>query len=527
MADVVDILLRLRGSRAFQSEADKSAKSIGGVGTQAEESGKKAGVGWKGVAKWAAPAAIFAGTAKFFKDAVSATEDLAKSTLAVQRSTGMTAETASAWGTVLKSRNVDAKQFGVGMTKLSKTMVKASTDGKTFASTFGQLGIAQDTVRAGDINSVLMQSADAFAAMTNPAERAAMAQQLFGRQAQTLLPLMSSGSAGLREQLDIAKQYGATLSTDTVAGAKDLIARQREMKIAWEGLKITFGTALLPAILSIVEAFAKLVAIFQPILRDSTTMSVLFGVLIALFIAYKVAVIASTIATLGFNAAFLLIPLAVIAVVAGLVILYKKVAWFRNAVNAAWAALKTAIGALIGWVREHWPLLLGIFGGPFVALTLLVIRNFGKIVSFVKSMPGRIASAASGMWDGIKDAFRGAVNWIIGAWNGLQFRIPGFDPPGPGPKFGGFTLGVPDMPMLAAGGSVVRAGAAVVGERGPEVVSMPRGANVIPLPSVSPIGAPPALDAGPPHTIVTKVYLERRQIAEAVAHYVDDRRARR
>jgi hypothetical protein len=44
----------------------------------------------------------------------------------------------------------------------------------------------------------------------------------------------------------------------------------------------------------------------------------------------------------GFNAAFLLIPLAIAAVVAGLIIAYKKVDWFRAAVDAAGVVIKTA-----------------------------------------------------------------------------------------------------------------------------------------------------------------------------------------
>jgi hypothetical protein len=528
MADVVDILLRLRGSRAFQSEADKSSKAIGGIGKEAGEAGDKAGKGWKEVAKWAAPAAFFAGTAAFFKSAVTSTTDLAKSTMALQRSTGLSAETASAWGSVLKARGVDTKGFQMGMTKLSREMVKGAKDGKAYTETFKQLGVAQDTLRAGDVNAVLMQSADAFAEMTNPAERAALAQQLFGRQAQNLLPMMTAGSEGIREQLGWAEQYGATLSGESVDGVKDLIAKQREMKIAQEGLKITFGTMLLPAILDVVNALASLVRIVQPILRDSTVMTTLLGALAVAFIAYKVAVIASTIATLSFNAAFLLIPLAVIAVIAGLVILYKKVAWFRNAVNGVFEWLKTAVANVIGWLKGHWKLVASILGGPFVALAILIISNWRKIIDFIKSVPGKLAAAGRGMWNWVKDGFRSAVNWVLSAWNRLEFRIPGFDPPGPGPKFGGFTLGVPDIPLLAGGGTIARTGTVVVGERGPEFVTLPTGAQVIPNRNVEGgIGMPPPLDASAGQTIVSKVYLDRRQIAEAVGTYVSDRRARR
>jgi len=61
---------------------------------------------------------------------------------------------------------------------------------------------------------------------------------------------------------------------------------------------------------------------------------------------------------------------------------------------------------------------------------------------------------------------------VIRAWNGLEFKIPGFDPPGPGPTFGGFTLGMPDIPEFHKGG-------AVPGGKSSEVLSMLQGGEVV------------------------------------------------
>lgn len=110
----------------------------------------------------------------------------------------------------------------------------------------------------------------------------------------------------------------------------------------------------------------------------------------------------------------------------------------------------------------------------------IVTTTFDGIVTFVTGLPGRIADAASGMWDGIAEAFESAVNFIIGAWNSLEFSIPGFDPPGPGPKFGGITIGVPKIdPVDFASGGIVMARPggtlARIGEAG-------RNEAVVPLP---------------------------------------------
>lgn len=115
-----------------------------------------------------------------------------------------------------------------------------------------------------------------------------------------------------------------------------------------------------------------------------------------------------------------------------------------------------------------------------------VVDAFKAMVGFITKMPGRISNAASGMFDGIKNAFRSAVNWLVDKWNAISFSLGGgsYDPLG---KFGptisvpGFTLSTPDIPRLAKGGNVTSAGLALVGERGPELLSLNRGAQVTPL----------------------------------------------
>lgn len=87
--------------------------------------------------------------------------------------------------------------------------------------------------------------------------------------------------------------------------------------------------------------------------------------------------------------------------------------------------------------------------------------NFNKVVDFVKGLPDKIRSAASGMWDGIKDSFKGVINTIIDWWNGLEFKIPPVTVAGV-QVTPGFTLGVPDIPKLRDGGSVQRAAAGLL-----------------------------------------------------------------
>jgi len=67
------------------------------------------------------------------------------------------------------------------------------------------------------------------------------------------------------------------------------------------------------------------------------------------------------------------------------------------------------------------------------------------------------------------------ISLLSGTLPSVDTHIPGIG------KVGGWTLNTPDIPLLAAGGIITRGGAAVVGERGPEMLTLPRGAAVQPL----------------------------------------------
>jgi hypothetical protein len=61
-------------------------------------------------------------------------------------------------------------------------------------------------------------------------------------------------------------------------------------------------------------------------------------------------------------------------------------------------------------------------------------------------------SIFGGVRDTIVGAFRNAINFIIRGWNNLDFTIPKVKVAGI--SFGGFTIGLPDIPELAEGGII-------------------------------------------------------------------------
>lgn len=137
-------------------------------------------------------------------------------------------------------------------------------------------------------------------------------------------------------------------------------------------------------------------------------------------------------------------------------------------IKTLWSAFESGLSSLwsnvsktVGWISTKWK---DITSG-FSSMKSTVTGYINTFVSAVLGIKTRIAKAFDGMFDGIKNAFKSAINWVISKWNNLSFSIPGVDThiPGVG-KVGGFTLSTPNIGLLAAGGMVANKATAIVGE---------------------------------------------------------------
>ncbi len=151
--------------------------------------------------------------------------------------------------------------------------------------------------------------------------------------------------------------------------------------------------------------------------------------------------------------------------------------WFTN----LWNGIKDTAVSLWDGIKNVFSTVGEWFGGVFNSAKDAVCKAFSAVGNFVKSV-----------WDGIVNTVKGAINLVIkgvnsmisGAVSGINLLINGIN------KVTGVVgisaipnLTAPQIPMLASGGIIRRSGNVIVGERGPEMLSLPRGARVTPLPA--------------------------------------------
>jgi len=139
------------------------------------------------------------------------------------------------------------------------------------------------------------------------------------------------------------------------------------------------------------------------------------------------------------------------------------VALLRGDWQGAWTAIKD-------WAISVFTII-GTWGQKFWDGLKLIFTSGSTIISDVwKGMMDGMKGITSGVWDGIKNVFTDAINWIINKMNsflGSLRPVAGVL----GKAIGIRNLDIPSIPNLAQGGIVTRPTLAMIGEgREPEAV---------------------------------------------------------
>jgi hypothetical protein len=566
--DVI-VALRTLGLAAFKSAMDDASDSVGKVGDSADkasghvdDAGKNAGKSagkWKSMTKGAAGAA--AGIASigaavgFAKSATGAAVDLneeVNKTGVVFRNSGKGLVTWSkssadalgmsqqqalaAMGTFgntlealrsgLAGETEPLRKYGVFLNEgrikaqaMSMGLVKASKDTDKIKA--AQIGgeVAQRNYN----KAVKEHGKNSIEARKAQGQQAAAASRLNKATAGTIPQLTASQKAQASYALMMKDSKDAQGDFQRTSGS--LANQQRVLKAQWTDLSATVGKQLLPVVIQLAHALSFVMTnmqVFGPIL----------AVLTAAMVAYKVATLLSAMATAGLSVAIFLIPLAILAVIAGLVIAYKKVGWFHDAVDAAFHALKVAVVATFNWIKN-----------AAVNAFTWIKNAASNAINWITGAWHKITDGARSAIDGVKGLFRGVVGWFKGIGSSIVDGIVNGIKSAPSAIYNAIGSLLSALPLpgfvknklkgalgFHATGGIVRTPFQIVGERGPELVSLPGGSRITPLAAGGGALGAPALGgyrgAGGAQT-TANFYLDRRLIATAVADDTADRKARR
>ena len=393
--------------------------------------------------------------------------------------------------------------------KMKKNMV--STSAETTAA-WERLGVSvtDSNGELRDSTEVFYEAIEALSQVPNETERDTLAMQLFGKSADEMAGIIDEGGVSLREMGEEAEKSGLILSQDALDGANAFNDGVDTLKAKAQQAFFSAGAALAENLLPFMDDLVdKISSVLQWIASlDGDTLALIGTVLLAVAAISPIAsIIAKTTSAIqGVSSAIsFLAANPIVLLIAAIVALGALIAVKGDEIQAILQKVDDFLQSVfaVDWTNVFGPVLGSILNAFFANVQNIwdaILQIFNGVIDFIR---GVFTGDWKLAWQGVQDIFGGLfnglvalakapLNGIIGLLNGaigaLNMLINGlnsigFDLPDwlGGGSFRINIPNIPNIPYLAKGGTVL-SGSAIVGEAGPELLTVgPNGTRVQPL----------------------------------------------
>lgn len=227
-------------------EAEKKISSLSGAGN-----GLKTAFKSIGAAAAAVTGAVAVGTTALIggcKEVAAYGDNVDK----LSQKLGLSKRGFQEWTFILEQNGTSIDSMRAGMKTLTNAMSDTeSENGKLLQSLIGSTkDLSQE--------EAFEKTVTALQRVTDQTQRAAMAQQLFGRSGQELMPLLNSEQGSVEELKRQAEQYGMVMSDETVVASAKWTDSMNVLNHTITGLKNKMLGEFLPCLTSITDGLSNI-----------------------------------------------------------------------------------------------------------------------------------------------------------------------------------------------------------------------------------------------------------------------------
>ena len=423
------------------------------IGVKIPDGAKQALNGMQGfsagtVAAMAAAAAAIAATVEVVKKLGQLTLNIAAEVdnYVTQSSiTGVPVEILQAWDYAAPLIDVDAKTITDSMSKIIKAMGEARDGSGSAAEAFQTLGVSV-TDANGNLRSseeVFFAVIDALGKVSNETERTVLAQELLGKSAQELNPLIEQGSDVLQEYAQEAQAAGYVLDKYQIKKLAEADDAYQKLTLTIEASKRQIAADFAPAVKDAMELFSDAISKASEMLKRSGLIQNLSSIIQSLIsIVRSIGDIVGAIPGLGTALDGLK------AILGGVAQLCAVIADAADLISSLlrldWSGVKQAVG--LGYSSgnpNNWQRTYMQQSGTYDQYSEYYANKNGETV--------------------ISSEYGYGIDPVTGQWGYYNKRTGNFDG-----RYG----------RNAGGTDFWRGGLTWVGEAGPELVSLPRGSQI-------------------------------------------------
>lgn len=373
-----------------------------------------------------------------------------------------------------------------------------------------------------DITTIFYETIEGLSGIENETERDIVAMDLFGKSADELAGVIDDGGAALKALGQEAEDLGVIIPQDDLDRANELNDMLDRLKAEILPTVTQLGIQIIEAIRPHLPAIKEAIdGICNALQNVSPQMIVIVGAVLALTAALSpmfsllsslsgiISALTSSAGSLGgvlggLSAPILAIVAAIGVLVGAFIYLWNTNEEFRNNITAIWSDLKAKFDAFGQGIVQRlnqmggnfqsfsdvvmgiWNLLCENLAPMFETAFETVSTVLGAALDILTGLFDVFAGLFTGnweqMWNGVKEIFGGVWDAIVGickgAINTLINTINSFIRGANKLQINGIGIDLPTIPLLAEGG-ILTSGTAIVGEAGPELVSVSGGQAMV------------------------------------------------
>lgn len=426
---------------------------------------------------------------------------------------GLSREGFQEWDYIMSQNGMSIDSMQGGMKTLTNMFDDLGKGTKTATEAFGRLGLSYEDMAGMTRDEMFNTTFAALQGVADETERAALANDLFGRSGSEMAPLLAQSAESIEALRGRAHDLGKVLSDETVDGAVLLGDTIDDLKTAGAGLMNQLGSALIPVLQTVADTMLENLPMIQdlfaklaPILADVFSkllpplidlISTLLPPLLDLFaeIMPFLGEIMDAVMPVIIDLLEMLLPPIIEIVKMLLPLLISLIKPLLPLLQPILALLQPFIDLLmmiitplVQILNQILPPLAKLFGDiaqrvlpPLTRAFQLVanvvgthVKNvftgiksvidgakavFSGLMSFIdrtfiqkwKNAWNSVKSIFSNVWTGIKNAFKSPINWIIDGFNKFTRGINKIKIPDWVPGVGGKGINIPSIPRLEVG----------------------------------------------------------------------------
>lgn len=276
---------------------------------------------------------------------------------------------------------VGVETLQTGIVKMQRSIVQAAKGSASAQQSLALLGLSVKDLSGLSPDAQFKLIADRLFKIQDPAVKAAVAMDLFGRGAVELFPMMQRGAAGIEAMQAEARKLGLTASEDGVKAGAELHRTLNTLQQVLAKLGSTIGAAVAPAITKMAKLMTDWAVKGIALVKQNKDL-----ILRVFEVAKVVGLVGTALVALG-------------GIIAGVGTVLGAIASVFVSIGSAVGFVATVLGAIIS------PIGLAIAGIVALGAEILYYTGAGaKALDWLKSKFDELAAFASDAWQGIGNA---------------------------------------------------------------------------------------------------------------------------